>query len=37
MYMISFDAIRIGTVIAAGIALMFALIYHFLSLEDAEE
>jgi len=37
MNMISFDIIKISLIIVAGVALAFALIYHFLSLEDSEE
>ncbi len=35
--MIDFGNIKIFMIIAAGTALFFALLYHYLSLEEADE
>lgn len=37
LYMISFDVIQILVTVTIGAALMFALLYHFFNLEEADE
>jgi len=32
-----FETIKVSLMIAAGVSLLFALLYHFFNLEEAEE